>query len=120
MMTFSSGASDNQYSMYVFTSGYYTNIRTNATSQGDPGRLTTPTVGAAFKMATASQLNDAITAANGTAGTQDTSVLIPNGINQLRIGASPTGAAVANTTIKKIAYYTERLTNAELAGLTTI
>ena len=54
---------------------------------------------------------------NNTVGT-DTSGIIPV-VNKLEIGATNTGIARWNGTIKKLAYYPQRLTNTQLQALTS-
>ena len=99
---------------------------TNATAQAvrpfivESGTVTysstqgTATVGVERKIGTAYKTNDAISAFNGTLGTQDTSVTIPTGINQALIGSS-----FGNGTIASIRYFKKRLPNAKLQALTT-
>lgn len=63
--------------------------------------------------------NNGNAAANGTLGTDDTSVTLPL-VDQVQIGRLTTGvASTLNGTIKKIAYYPLRVTNALLQGLTS-
>jgi len=53
----------------------------------------------------------------GTLGTEDTSATIPT-VDQLRIGANPTGANALNGTIKRLTYWPQRLPNSTLQGVT--
>lgn len=61
----------------------------------------------------------AIGCADGNLAPSIVDPIIPMPLSSLRIGATSIGAAVWNGTIKKIAYYPKRLTNAELQALTT-
>jgi len=72
------------------------------------------------KIAGAYKINDFNFCTNGTLGTQDTSGIIPV-VTQLSIGnrSSNINAACINGTLKKIAYYPMRVTNAQLQGLTS-
>ena len=61
-----------------------------------------------------SYATDSINFANaGTLGTEDTSATIP-AVDQLRIGANPTGANPLNSTIKRLTYFPTRLSNTVL------
>jgi hypothetical protein len=69
--------------------------------------------------AVAYKVNDVAAAANGGAVGTDVSALVPV-VNRLYIGANSLGTgAFLNGTIKKIAYYPKRLTNAQLQAITT-
>jgi hypothetical protein len=116
--TISDGTDANRLSLYLFTNGFYGNIRSGGAPQGDPSRLVSPVVGAPYKAAMGVVVNNAILAANGSVGTADTSLLMPVGVNQARIGTNQAGTAVSNTTIKRIAYYPVRLSNDQLQALT--
>lgn len=71
-----------------------------------------------FKGSVTYKTNDCQAAYNGTTTSNDASVAIPT-VNQLVIGAGGAGGVVVcNTTIKRIAYYPKRLSNAELQALT--
>jgi hypothetical protein len=113
------GSTANQISLYTFTNGYYSNIRSGGVAQGDPSVLATSTVGAQYKFATGIEANNAIACLNGTLGIADTSITMPVGVNQMRIGAGATGGAYSNTWIRRITYYPRRLSNAELVSITS-
>jgi hypothetical protein len=53
----------------------------------------------------------------GTLGTEDTSATIPT-VDQLRLGANPTGAGALNSTIKRLAFFPQRLSNSTLQTIT--
>jgi hypothetical protein len=53
----------------------------------------------------------------GTLGTEDTSATIPT-VDQLRLGANPTGAGALNSTIGRLAYWPQRLSNSTLQTIT--
>jgi hypothetical protein len=118
VLTLSDGSTNNQISHYLFTNGYYANVRSGGVVQGDVSRLTAPTTGANYKYAVGVKLDDAIAAANGLIGVVDSSLLMPVGINQMRLGAGATGGAVGNTHIRRISYFPRRVSNAELQALT--
>jgi len=73
----------------------------------------------ATKIGLAVKTNDVSVVRNGTVSGTDTSFTIPNNVSRLNIGFA-NGESYLNGTIKKIAYYPLRLTNAELQGLTTV
>jgi hypothetical protein len=93
------------------------NTRFSGISQSDlqPFTYTTNT---AFKFAYGYRLNDFAAVGNGGTIFTDTSGNVPINLNEMGIG-SVSGTGPANVTIKKIAYYPSRLTNAQLQGLTT-
>jgi hypothetical protein len=73
------------------------------------------------KQASTYAVNDFAVSLNAGAVVADTSGALPAGVNRLYIGADSDGASnFLNGTIKKLAYYPKRLTNAELQGLTTV
>lgn len=72
----------------------------------------------AIKSALALTTNDAAFYYNGTQIGTDTSVTMPSGITLMHIGKVPNTNSL-NSTIKCIDYYPNRLTNAQLAALTT-
>lgn len=103
------GASSLDSSLFVATSGVQqANINTN-----------TVAANVATKLAAAVTLdNFAVCRDNGTVFT-DSSGLMPL-VNRMFIGNGATGSGAAlNGTIKKIAYYPLRVTNAQLQGLTS-
>ncbi len=78
------------------------------------------TAGVSFKMAGAYKVNDFSAAAQGSLGTPDTSGVVPAvGAGSFFIGSYSLGAQL-NGTVKKLAYYPARLTNAQLQALTTV
>jgi len=72
-----------------------------------------------FKIAFAFKANDAVLYINGTQIGTDTSLGIPSGLNRVDFGQSAANAAQFNDRILPVALYTTRLTNAQLAALTT-
>jgi uncharacterized protein YegJ (DUF2314 family) len=114
----SDGSANNQTTHYAHTSGYYSNVRSGGVVQGDPGRTTSPVTGTPYKFAVGLIVDNAIAAANGVTGTVDTSLLMPVGVNQMRIGANATGGAISNTHIRRLAFFPRRLADAELQGVT--
>ena len=77
----------------------------------------TPQMSAFAKSAIAYKTNDFCGAANGVIGTTDTSGTVPV-VSRSGIGGLDTGREI-NGTIKRIAYYPKRLSNAELQALTS-
>jgi hypothetical protein len=80
---------------------------------------TATTIGTYKKVATAYALNNVAFSDSGATVSTDTSARIPPQ-NRLDIGRNQATTQPLNGTIKKLAYYTERLTNQELVGLTTV
>ena len=70
------------------------------------------------KVAFAYRENNVNSAKDAVAGTTDTSVLPPAG-TQINIGSNRTGGSILNGTIKKLAYYPQRVVDAQLQGLTS-
>jgi hypothetical protein len=71
------------------------------------------------KTASTFKTDDVATSTNGASVLTDTSAYIPPNINVLRIGGSdPSLVAYLNSTIKKLAFYPRRISNAELQALT--
>jgi hypothetical protein len=76
---------------------------------------------AMFKNIIGYKVNDTAGSNNGSTPSTDTSCITDASVNQLAIGDLEPGTnRRANGTIRKIAYYAKRLTNAELQSLTTI
>ncbi len=69
------------------------------------------------KTALAYKTNDANAAANGTIGTDDTSITIPT-VSEAGLGKVGAASNILNGTIRKIAFYRTRLSNAQLVALT--
>jgi hypothetical protein len=93
------------------------NVVNNTTTTANPS--VTVTLGSNRKMAGAYAVNSVQQSVNGSLGTEDTSSDIPTSLVQMNIGSRATGANVVNGTIKKIAYYPLRVTNANLQALTS-
>ena len=77
----------------------------------------TPVVNTSMKLATAYKVNDFALSLNAGTVATDASGIVPV-VSQLQLGAETT--TIGNLTVKKVAYYPKRLTNAELQGLTTV
>jgi len=92
-------------------------ISDNAVLVAAPG--VSVTLGSYRKMAGAYAVDSVQQSVNGFLGTEDTSSIIPSGLVQMNIGTRSSGASPVNGTIKKIAYYPLRVTNAQLQGLTS-
>jgi len=63
------------------------------------------------------KLNNGNGALNGTIGTLDTSVTIPT-VTQAQIGGLTSTLLPLNGHVRKLAYYSRRLSDAELQGIT--
>jgi hypothetical protein len=63
--------------------------------------------------------NSAQLSTNGVQSVEDTSGVMASGLIRLDLGSDHAGFNRLNGTIKKIAYYPERLTNAQLQALTS-
>jgi hypothetical protein len=70
-----------------------------------------------YKQALALELNNSVSAVNGTTGTADTSVSVPSGLTTLRLAASSAGVT-SNIWFRRITYYPRRLSDAELQAIT--
>lgn len=113
-----SGANTNQVSIYrnsttnfygVANSGTYTANIQFASSNGSFNKI-------AGSYAT----NDARSAANGTLGTSDTTVIVPTNLTRLNIGSSVvSNSEFANGCISAIRCFRSPLSNSELQALTT-
>lgn len=99
--------------------GTRSQIITSGVTQFDQTIGAEPTAG--VKAALAYKNNDCVSCVNSSVGSVDTSVFLPS-VNQLKIGVRGDFAngTSANGTIKKLAYYPARLTNAALQALTTV
>ena len=75
-------------------------------------------VGSTIKSAGAYTVNNFGLATNGVLGTTDTSGTTPV-VDRMQIGASEAAAVILNGTIRKIAYYPLRVTDAQLQALTS-
>jgi hypothetical protein len=121
-----SGTFDNVAGVYVGSAASLQLARNGTNSRGfglgasiDQGSNTFP-VDTSVKQALAGQVNNFALSTNGSAVATDTVTdPMPSNTTSFNIGSAPTGGAVLNGTIKKIAYYPKRLTNAELQGLTS-
>lgn len=75
--------------------------------------------GSAIKLSVCYKVNDFAISANGVYVSTDTSGALPASINTLRFGVYATAVKYLNGTIKRIAYYPKRLSNAELQEMTS-
>jgi hypothetical protein len=89
----------------------------NTTTTASPGVAVT--LGSNRKMAGAYAFNSIQQSVNGSLGTEDTSSEIPTGLVQMNIGSRAAGTSVVNGTIRKIAFWPKRVSNAQLQGLTS-
>ena len=112
-LSINDNTSSNAIQIYYFGSAQY-QVVTGGVSQATLSASSTGT----FKAAGTYKVNDFAASFNGAAATTDTSGTIPT-VSQLRIGALGGGSSHLNGTIKYIAYYPLRLSNAELQRLTS-
>lgn len=94
-------------------------LRYNSTDQAFPSITTTVTNGYEYKFAGSYSFNDVRGASNNVLATADTSAIMPLGVTQASIGALYGATQGLSGTIKKLAYYPTRLTNAQLQALTS-
>jgi hypothetical protein len=113
------GTANNYIQQYILNSiaRPYVKVYVNATTQAEFAPVVTLINGSFFKSALAYKVNDIMFTVNQINGAGDTSATIPI-VNQMNLG-NQLGSSYINGTIKKIAYYPLRLTNAELQGLTS-
>jgi len=93
------------------------NITASAAAEAVLNTLATWTQGALFKLAGAGASNDAAASGNGLTAVTDTSVTLPVGMANLRIGRGSTGDAM-NAPIRKLRLYNVRKSNAQLEAMT--
>jgi hypothetical protein len=79
-----------------------------------------PATGGVYKIALAYKANDYCFAVNGVTYASTASRGVPANMSTLYLGASVFSTAQLNDRIRAAALYTTRLTNAELAALTTL
>jgi hypothetical protein len=92
----------------------------NNVTQADYGFAFSAAENTNYKIAFGYKVNSFNLANNNVLATEDTSGIVSVGVNQMAIGNSSTaGSGVLNGTIKKLAFYPLRLTNAQLQGLTS-
>jgi hypothetical protein len=92
----------------------------NNVIQADYGFAFSAAANTNYKIAFGYKVNSFNLANNNVLATEDTSGIVSVGVNQMAIGNSSTaGNGVLNGTIKKIAFYPLRLTNAQLQALTS-
>jgi hypothetical protein len=72
-----------------------------------------------FKLAFGYEVNNFAGSLNGSAVAPDTSGVVPSNISVARIGTNVSSGVALNGTIKKLAFYPERLDNTQLQALTS-
>jgi hypothetical protein len=63
-------------------------------------------------------VNNVASSVNGSIPSSDTSVTLPTGINQLRLGTSNDGSTAHNGTIRRLTFFPQRLPNSTLQAIT--
>jgi len=91
----------------------------NTTTQFSSSAYTGGADGARIKLALAYKVNDFALYINGTQIATDASGSVP-ALNQINLNSFWNGQLRDNTSVKQLALFKERLTNAELATLTTL
>jgi hypothetical protein len=93
-------------------------VRTDGADQAIINQTITNIVGGSAKLIGTYKFNDFAFSSNGQAAGTDTLGNVPNNVIRLELGYEGQNNVYCNTTIKKLAYYPKRLTNAELQALT--
>jgi hypothetical protein len=114
-------SSQNQVSMYRSSSAALTQlISSSGATQSNISSGLTATSSTNYKFITCYKVNDFAFSVNANTVQTDSSGLVPAVVNKLDIGNwHVNGTANWNSTIKKIAYYPLRVTNAQLQALTS-
>ena len=117
--SFNDTTQNNAIGFVATAAGIGSNVYVSGAFQGTAGVSGTFTTGTTYKQATAYKLNDTQDFANGVAGTTDTTISIPT-VTQLLLGAGRAGMASTpgNGWLRRITYYTRRVTQAEGIALT--
>jgi hypothetical protein len=115
LCTASDGTANNRIQADSGTNTRIARVVTGGTTQAN--NTIAYTFGAQQQFALSYVLNSINFANAGTLGTEDTSATIPT-VDQLRIGANPTGANALNNTIKRLTYWPVRLANPTLQSIT--
>jgi len=111
----SDGTTNNRIQADAGTNSRIARLTTGGTTQAS--NSIAYTFGAQQQFALSYVLNSINFANAGTLGTEDTSATIPT-VDQLRIGANPTGASALNSTIRRFTYWPTRLANSTLQEMT--
>ena len=114
------GASDGTTSNWILIGKASSNRTTSEVYSGGVTQVSIPSAAGNLpgKAAFVYKVNDFASSTNSLVDGTDTSGTIPV-VSQLNIGDRQTGSRSINGTIKKIAYYPSRLSNAQLQALTT-
>ena len=107
----SDGSTNNRLQMESGTNSRIARVVSGGTTQA--ANSIAYTYGTLQRFAISYATNSINFANAGTLGTEDTSATIPT-VDQLRIGANPTGANPLNNTIKRLTYFPTRLSNTVL------
>jgi hypothetical protein len=79
-----------------------------------------PVANGRYKIAIGYKLNDVVFYINGTLSGTDTNTAMPTGLSDLSLTNGTGGVCDLTNNVNKVALFKTRLTNAELASLTTI
>ena len=110
---------NNQFSTFIFNGVTPTSdVWSGGVSQASLPQTNAVSLGGAFALSVAVKTNDFALSAQGLPVSGDTSGTLPGSFTRLDIGARNTVLQL-NGTIRKIAYYPLRVTNANLIALTS-
>jgi hypothetical protein len=122
---FNDGSTNNTIQNYIFNNFFGTSVRSNASNQADIN-LDAYASNTNYKIASGYALNNVNGSRNGSIGTTDTSVILPNVIDRLYIGSTAANSVINENhdnfisgTIQSISYYNTRLPNSTLQSLTS-
>ena len=119
---YSLALSDNSNNKLILVNNYNNTLAVvikNTTNQFYSNAYTGGADGARIKLALAYKANDFALYINGTQIATDTSGSVPT-LNQINLNSYWNGNLRDNTSVKQLALFSERLTNSELATLTTL
>jgi hypothetical protein len=115
------GSNNNTFNGLISTSsgtGVSFEVRKDGVGYAFQPSSITPVAGQIYRLAAAYAYNDVAASRDGNTVGTDTSVITP-AVNQMMIGSQSTTSNQSQVTIKKIAIYPKRLSNATLQAMTT-
>jgi hypothetical protein len=119
--TISDGTASNRVEFYKFTDSKIYFDRISSTQSAATGLGSSALTAGIFKVAVAYKSGDTTMYINGAqVGTTQTQTFTFSSLTKINIGSSRSDAQAFNDRIRSLALYTTRLTNAELAALTTL
>jgi hypothetical protein len=119
--TISDGTASNRIEFYKFTGNIIYFDRISSTQSAATGLGSSALTAGIFKVAIAYKSGDTTMYINGTqVGAIQTQTFTFSSLTKINIGSSRSDGQAFNDRIRSLALYTTRLTNAELAALTTL